>query len=149
MSFIEHEPTKAANDAATEATRAIETILRSDMRPKLLRPKAPEPEPEPEQEQAIMVEKVVHTYLPLDALEAVSRALMYGAKKGDAWSWKINPISWTERLAKAQRHIFEFQKGIEIDPLSGEQHLACAITQLMFLQSYVLTGTGTDDRFKP
>ena len=145
MSMTEHE-----ND---RVTKFIEQKLNEPgpvERLRSLRPPAPEPEPEPvpPPEPVIVVEKIDHTYLPLDSLEAISRALMYGAKKGDAWSWKINPIGWTERLAKAQRHMFEFQKGVEIDPLSGEQHLACAITQLMFLQSYVLTGTGTDDRFK-
>jgi hypothetical protein len=121
-----------------------------------LRPPAPAPEPEPdpipvEQKPETVVLKIDHTYLPLDALEEVSRSLMYGAHKKEAWEWAKNPIPWTERLAKAQRHILEFQKGNNIDPASGEfnlQHLACAITQLMFLQSYVITGQGTDDRFK-
>jgi Domain of unknown function (DUF5664) len=151
---IEHET------PAESAVRHIERVLRVDEQPnevrtRLLRSLPPRPEPEQNNEhqrpaapKEEMLEKVDHTYLPLDALEEVSRALMHGAAKGDAWRWQITPIKWTERLAKAQRHILEFQKGIDIDPSSGRQHLACAISQLMFLQSYVLTGSGTDDRFK-
>jgi Domain of unknown function (DUF5664) len=147
MSFIEHE-----THPSEHAMRAIEERLAE--RPKFLRPIAPRPEPEletPVPPASPAPLKIDHTYLPLDALEEVSRALMYGAHKKEAWEWAKHPIPWTERLAKAQRHILEFQKGNEIDPASGEfklQHLACAITQLMFLQSYVLTGQGTDDRFK-
>jgi Domain of unknown function (DUF5664) len=134
--------------AVERATEHIENLIRSESaRPRLARAfttlqQAPEPTPEPKPA------KIDHTYLPLDALEEVSRSLMYGAEKGDAWRWAREPIGWTERLAKAQRHLFEFQKGNDIDPTSGRQHLACAITQLMFLQSYVITGSGTDDRFK-
>jgi Domain of unknown function (DUF5664) len=136
------------------ATLEIESLIKNEAtRPRFLRQieaiplKEPAPVPEPTPKPP----KIDHTYLPLDALEEVSRSLMYGAAKREAWNWAVNPISWTERLAKAQRHIFEFQKGINIDPSSGEaqlQHLACAITQLMFLQSYVINDAGTDDRFK-
>jgi hypothetical protein len=134
------------------ATLEIESLIKNEAtRPRFLRQieaipiKEPEPVPQPKPV------KIDHTYLPLDALEEVSRSLMYGAAKREAWNWAVNPISWTERLAKAQRHLFEFQKGHNIDPASGEaqlQHLACAITQLMFLQSYVINDAGTDDRFK-
>jgi hypothetical protein len=151
MTEIHHYKENIMEDVE-RATLEIENLIKNEgARPRFLRqiPKEPEPEPTPVIEPVKI--KIDHTYLPLDALEEVSRSLMYGAAKREAWNWKENPISWTERLAKAQRHMFEFQKGIDVDPNSGAaqlQHLACAITQLMFLQSYVLTGSGTDDRFK-
>jgi hypothetical protein len=142
---------------AEVAAVEIESLIKNETsRPRFLRqignipPKESEPVPE-RQPEPVAPQKIDHTYLPLDALEEVSRSLMYGAHKKEAWEWAKHPIGWTERLAKAQRHILEFQKGNDIDPASGEfklHHLACAITQLMFLQSYVLTGAGTDDRFK-
>jgi hypothetical protein len=92
--------------------------------------------------------KIDHTMLPLDALDEVSRALMIGKENHGAWGWAENPITWTELLAKTQRHILAFQRGETIDPTTRLQHLACAICNLMFLQSHVLTGSGTDDRFK-
>jgi dATP/dGTP diphosphohydrolase len=148
MTFVEH-------DAGEHATRAIEEKLRDDVRPRLLRPLAPKPEPvveqqpsEPEPEPLPEPIKIDHTMLPVDALEEVSRALMYGKEKHGAWGWVENPKSHTELLAKVQRHIFEFQRGVTIDPTTKLSHIACAICDLMFLQSNILKDRGTDDRFK-
>lgn len=89
--------------------------------------------------------KIDHTFLPLDALEEVSRALMHGETKYAAQLWVTNPHRHRDLLAKALRHIFAFQRGETVDA-SGLQHIACAICDLMFLQSNILRGTGTDDR---
>jgi Domain of unknown function (DUF5664) len=146
MSLIEHDP-------AEKATKRIEEMLRDEiapLRPNFLRPPAPQPEPEPvahpEPEHDIV--KIDHTLLPLDALEEVSKALMHGKVKYEEWLWVKQPHRHNDLLAKALRHIFEFQKGNDIDPKSGLQHIACAICDLMFLQSNVVQGKGTDDRFK-
>jgi hypothetical protein len=93
--------------------------------------------------------KIDHTLLPLDALDEVSLALMHGREKYYAWLWVEHPHRHTDLLAKALRHIFAFQRGQDIDPSSGEDqlhHLACAICDLMFLQSNVIQGVGIDDR---
>jgi hypothetical protein len=147
MSFIEHDPSE-------HALRAIEEKLHE--KPRLFRPLAPgpapvhEPEPvappEPTPEPPIM--KIDHTLLPLDALDEISRALMVGKENHGAWGWREVPKAWTEYLAKAQRHIYSFQRGETIDPTTGLHHVSCAIANLMFLQSHVLTGSGLDDRFK-
>jgi hypothetical protein len=89
--------------------------------------------------------KIDHTFLPLDALNEVSRALMHGEQIYAANLWVTNPHRHRDLLAKALRHIFAFQSGETIDK-SGLQHIACAICDLMFLQSNILRGTGTDDR---
>jgi hypothetical protein len=149
MSFIE-------NDPGEHATRAIEDKLRDDIRPRLLRPLAPKPEPEPVVEQPPEPEpetlpepiKIDHTMIPIDALEEVSLALMYGREKHGAWGWIEHPKTYTELLAKVQRHIFEFQRGVTVDPTTKLSHIACAIADLMFLQSNIIKGRGTDDRFK-
>ena len=148
MSFIENDPHDPHG-----ATRAIEEKLREDVRPRLLRPvmpRQPEPEPEPVVEQTPLPEpvKIDHTLIPIDALEEVSRALMYGREKHGAWGWVENPKTYTELLAKTQRHIFEFQRGVTVDPTTQLHHVACAIADLMFLQSNILKGRGTDDRLK-
>jgi hypothetical protein len=136
MSFIEH-------DAGEHASRAIEERLREERpRPRMFTKLEPIPEPLPESI------KIDHTMLPVDALEEVSRALMYGKDKHGAWGWAEHPKSHSELLAKVQRHIFEFQRGVTIDPSTGLSHVACAICDLMFLQSNILKGRGTDDRFK-
>lgn len=138
----------APNGAAQEAAMAIETMLREDA-PRLLRPKAPVVEsiPAPEPEPVVEQPKIDHTLLPLDALDQVSLALMVGRERHGAWTWKEQPKAWTEILAKTQRHIFSFQRGEMVDSTTGLYHVSCAIANLMFLQSHILTGKGTDDRF--
>jgi hypothetical protein len=147
MSLIEH-------DVGEHATRAIEERLLGVERPRLLRTLSTKPEPvveeppAPEPESMPTPVKIDHTLIPIDALEEVSRALMYGKEKHGAWGWIEHPKSYTELLAKAQRHIFEFQRGVTIDPATQLSHIACAICDLMFLQSNIIKGRGTDDRFK-
>ena len=145
------------NEAAAvdRATEQIETMLREEHRPSIrhfTRPViAPQPQPEPEPVPEPVIEaplKIDHTLIPIDALEEVSRALMYGKERHGAWGWIENPKSHMELLAKAQRHIFEFQRGITIDQTTQLSHIACAICDLMFLQSNILKGRGLDDRLK-
>lgn len=145
------------NEAAEHATRAIEEMLHGEERPILrrpllaVRPPAPEPQKEPEpvaQQEPIPSAKIDHTMLPIDALEEVSKALMSGRTRFGAWNWAINPLTQTEYLAKVHRHVLAHQKGEDIDPITGCTHIACAIADLMFLQSNILNGRTKDDRFK-
>jgi hypothetical protein len=148
--------------AVERATTEIEQMLRlGDRQSRYTRPTiAPVIEQPPESKVYInpgnpnyvappdTVMKIDHTLIPIDALEEVSRALMYGKEKHGAWGWIQNPKSYTELLAKTQRHIFEFQRGVTYDPATGLSHIACAICDLMFLQSNILKERGTDDRLK-
>jgi hypothetical protein len=118
---------------AEKAAIEMENIIRTEPIKKYLIPK------EPEQI------KIDHTFLPLDALDEVSRALMHGEEKYASQLWVTKPHRHRALVAKALRHIFAFQRGENIDS-SGLQHIACAICDLMFLQSNILRGTGTDDR---
>ena len=137
------------NNHAEKATLEIENLLKGETikRPSFMRQQPPTPEPEPVP-MPTPVEKIDHTLLPWDALEEVSRVLMHGREKYAAWYWVEHPHKHTDLLAKAQRHIIAFQRGEDIDPSSGRHHIACAICDLLFLQSNVLQGVGTDDRFK-
>jgi len=144
------------DDSAEKATVEIETLLRNETnRPRILRPiidhiptREPEPILPPTPEHVAPPTKVDHTLLPIDALEEVSRALMVGKNRFGAWNWALHPLTYTEYLAKAQRHILAFQQGEDIDPGTGRTHIACAICDLMFLQSHMIKGRSTDDRFK-
>jgi dATP/dGTP diphosphohydrolase len=146
-----------ADEHVERATFEIEHLLRSETsRPRLARTFTqlqPVPEPyvapqEPEPVIEPISTKIDHTLLPIDALELVSRALMVGKEKHSAWDWAQNPKAYSELLAKAQRHIYEFQRGVDNDPGTGLSHIACAIAELLFLQSNVLNQRGADDRFK-
>jgi hypothetical protein len=150
--------TETETEILEGATLHIERMLRNETIPTRLRPSLrPVIEAQPVQEEPIPVQeepiqeqevKIDHTLIPINALEEVSRALMYGKEKHGAWGWMENPKSYTELLAKTQRHIFQFQRGETIDPKTGLSHLACAICDLMFLQSNVLSERGLDDRCK-
>lgn len=148
------------NKAAEKATEEIEQLLRAESsRPRFprtfltLKPQEERqepfiPEPVPESEAPLAIEKIDHTLLPIDALEEVSRTLMIGRDRHGAWNWVTNPLPYTHLLAKAERHILAFQGGENIDPGTGRSHIACAICDLLFLQSHMIQGVSTDDRFK-
>jgi hypothetical protein len=116
----------------TDSMKRIQAMLKKNI----------PPQPAPMENIPI---KIDHTFLPLDALDEVSRSLMHGEEKYSAKRWVTHPHRHRDLLAKALRHIFAFQRGETVDS-SGLQHIACAICDLMFLQSNVLRGTGTDDR---
>jgi hypothetical protein len=79
-------------------------------------------------------------------LLAIGRVLGFGAKKYKPNNWRLG-LSWSDTTASALRHVFAFADGEDIDPESGECHIDCALTQLMFLSEYYHTGTGADDRW--
>lgn len=84
--------------------------------------------------------------LPMKAVEAMARVLGYGAVKYRPHNWRRG-LSWSETMASATRHLMRFQDGENLDPESGQPHLAMAMCQVAFLTEFYLTDTGTDDRF--
>jgi Domain of unknown function (DUF5664) len=126
-----------------------ERVRKLTERPKIIQHEDHVPQKPVEPEAVVApLEKVDHTLLPIDALEEVSKVLMYGRIKFGAWNWAQHPLTYSQYVAKVYRHIMEFQKGNYIDPLSGGSHIACAIADLMFLQSHIIKGRSKDDRFK-
>ena len=84
--------------------------------------------------------------IPPEPLFAVARVLGFGAIKYKPNNWRLG-LSWLETYGSAWRHMLKFLKGEDIDEESGELHIDCAITQLMFLSTYIHTKTGIDDRW--
>lgn len=96
-------------------------------------------------------EKVRLDLLPTEALESVARVLEAGARKYSEFNWR-NGMTWRRPAAAALRHIFLWLRGHDIDDGpggTGQPHIACAICMLLFLLTYILTGTGSDDRYRP
>lgn len=85
---------------------------------------------------------------PPEALFEITKVLAFGAKKYAPHNWRKG-MSWSRMYAALQRHLLAWQQGMDTDPESGLQHLAHAGCCLVFLLTYTLTGTGTDDRWKP
>jgi len=89
--------------------------------------------------------KIRPELLPIPALEAVIRVFTFGAKKYGDFNWE-NGFKFSRLTGACFRHIFAWLKGENLDPESGESHLAHAACCLLMLISFQLKGTGTDDR---
>lgn len=78
-------------------------------------------------------------------MESEARVLMFGAKKYEKNNWKKG-MDWSRMYDAALRHIFASLNGEDIDPESGEDHLAHARCCLGFLLEYKSKNIGSDDR---
>ncbi len=77
----------------------------------------------------------------------MGRVMAFGAKKYAAWSWSDGK-AWSKDYAAVMRHLTYWANGEDVDPESGESHLAHAACDTMFLLVSQLRGLGTDDRKK-
>jgi hypothetical protein len=148
------------NDKETEAhledaLQEMETVIREPHRRKLFKETPPSPAPALDLNSNLPSyisnepEQLDYTLMPLDTLEEVTRALMYDRDTNGEFVWASNPRHFREILARVQSHIYAFSRGEDIDPSSGQSHIACAIIDLMFLQSHLIQGAGhLDNRFK-
>jgi len=85
--------------------------------------------------------------LPFDALEHVARVLTFGAKKYSAHNWRKG-FDW-ERLEDAMlRHYLAYTRYEDLDPESGELHLAHMCCCALFLLAHQINGLGKDTRYK-
>ena len=83
--------------------------------------------------------------IPLATLEDEARVWMYGTKKYAAWNW-AKGMPWSVPYACAMRHLAAWQRGEELDPESGQPHLAHAMCNLRMLTLYSKTYREGDDR---
>lgn len=83
--------------------------------------------------------------IPPDVLLEVGDVYTYGEKKYFRDNWKKGN-DWHQFYGSALRHIFKFWDGEDIDPESGQPHLAHAIWNLITLRYYQKQRLGTDDR---
>ena len=84
--------------------------------------------------------------LPPEALREAAAVLALGAEKYDAHNWRKG-FAYSRLIAAALRHIFAWVGGENTDPESGKSHLAHAACCLLFLITFEVTKTGTDDRY--
>ena len=91
--------------------------------------------------------KIPLELLPIRALEEVAKTLAYGSEKYEEHNWRKG-LGWSRCMGSCLRHIFLWMKGQDIDQESGLHHIAHAACNLLFIMEWVITDTGTDDRFK-
>lgn len=91
--------------------------------------------------------KVRMDLLPPEALEEIAKVLTFGAQKYAAHNWRAGFV-WSRTAAALLRHFWSWMRGQDNDPETGLSHLAHAGCNLLFLLTFVVTKTGTDDRYK-
>lgn len=85
--------------------------------------------------------------LPPEALFAIAEVFTFGAKKYAPDNWR-GGFAYRRVFAALLRHLLAWLRGEDKDPETGLAHLAHAGCNLMFLLTFVITKTGTDDRYK-
>lgn len=80
--------------------------------------------------------KLRYGLLPPLALKATVDVLTFGAEKYEPDNWKHVPDSKRRYFDAAQRHLWAYKEGEQIDPESGRHHLAHALCCLMFLYEH-------------
>lgn len=83
--------------------------------------------------------------LPSVALEAMSRALMFGENKYGRYNY-CNGFESHRLVAACLRHVTAWQDGEDNDPESGGSHLGHALASLAMLLHTIQLGTNKDTR---
>ena len=83
--------------------------------------------------------------LPLDAVKAIIKVLMYGAQKYSPDNWCAG-AEWSRYYDALMRHISSWWRRSEGDAETGFSHLWHAGCCILFLIAYELRGIGRDDR---
>ncbi len=95
---------------------------------------------------AIGVEKVQFTNIPVDVLTEIALGMTEGALKYGPFNWISKGVNSGVYIDGTLRHIFAWQGGEDIDPDSKVSHITKAITSLIVLRSAMLNNTWTDTR---
>jgi hypothetical protein len=84
--------------------------------------------------------------IPVEALASVARLYGEGAKKYSEHNWRKG-YEWSKSYAALQRHLAEFWKGVDIDPETGQPHLAAVVFHAFTLLTFMQEHPGFDDRY--
>ena len=84
--------------------------------------------------------------LPPEALRQVAEVLKHGADKYGAWNWREAGINASTYIAAINRHLSAWQDGEDLDPESGESHIAHVAACCAILMDAGGIGMVNDDR---
>jgi hypothetical protein len=84
--------------------------------------------------------------IPVEALASVARLYGEGAKKYAEHNWRKG-YEWSKSYAALHRHLAEFWKGVDIDPETGQPHLAAVVFHAFTLLTFMDEHPGFDDRY--
>lgn len=91
-------------------------------------------------------EKAMLDLIPSELEDQVGRVMTFGAKKYARANW-AKGIVFSRLLSATRRHLNAWNKGIDIDPESGLNHIAHAATNLAFLLYFIENRPDLDDRW--
>ena len=89
--------------------------------------------------------KIPWHMLPRDALEEVIAIFQMGAAKYGEGNW-LQGLPWLRVWDAAQRHLWAWRSGEDLDPESGRSHLAHAAWNCLALLHYLESHPELDDR---
>lgn len=87
-------------------------------------------------------------WLPWAAITAIAKVQAYGHKKYKDFNNYRRGLEVSRNLSCALRHIKDHLEGVDIDPESGEPHLAHALCRIAFVLQNIHDGTAIDDRYR-
>lgn len=90
-------------------------------------------------------EKIKYHLYPPEALEAVTKVIMFGASKYSERNWE-GGMSYSRLFSACMRHMWAWWRGNDIDEESGMSHLCHACTCIVYLITYEERKVGEDDR---
>ncbi len=89
-----------------------------------------------------------HSLIPVEALNAIARLYGVGAKKYAAHNWRRG-YDWSKSFDAMHRHMAAFWSGEDIDPETGEPHMAAVAFHAMTLIVFMQEQPEFDDRYIP
>lgn len=92
------------------------------------------------------IKKAPLSYLPLTVISEVGVALLEGALKYGAFNFRADGIHASESFNAAQRHLFAWWEGEDIDADSGLHQVTKAIAALVVLRDAIMQGKILDNR---
>lgn len=84
--------------------------------------------------------------VPSGLLVPLARVMELGAKKYGFWNWRLTRVRYSVYVHAALRHLLSSLDGEEIDPESGQPHIAHAAACCAILLDAKAVGTLVDDR---
>lgn len=87
-------------------------------------------------------------FIPPSALAAEGRVMQLGASKYGAYNWSESGVSASVYYDAAMRHLMQWYTGEDIDPESGQPHLAHVRACMAIIIDAAALGMLDDDRPK-
>jgi hypothetical protein len=91
--------------------------------------------------------KLPLSLVPASLIKGVAEILAFGAQKYAPNNWRKGG-SWTQTYESCQRHLLDWNEGVDLDKESQLHHLKHAACNIAFLIEFVEKGIGQDDRFR-